>query len=163
MAKITPKVEKLKTLLEQHIQAAKNLLKEGEELNYEALEEELAGIVTRALSEPDKGPAPVPFAAAPASEQSKPVPRERIQEAAQRLRALREAIAAADTEYLPKRKELLEGLKKVRSQMEEARQKATEDYKDLYEACAKRFEVNMDEDGWKSKVHRHLKKTKFLR
>ena len=186
--------------LEEQIKQRKALLKEGEELDYDELEEELVGAVIQAMKAPSEEEAehpaikqeiipepeieaepeaepeqqqpeneeegvPVPFAALPPDQQSKPAaPRKGVESAAKRLQALRETIADSDSEYMPRKQELLESLKKLRQDMQEARHKATKEYADIYEACAKRFGVPMDEsDEWKTKVNRHLKKAKLLK
>ncbi len=226
MATITPKLEKLKTLMESEIQKRKALLNEGEELDYDELEEELVGTVIKAMHSPseeemnhpaikqeevpepepepeapvevpaddeaqhravdaptDDAPAaetgveapiavedegdgvPVPFAALPPDQQSKPAPpRKAIEEAAKRLKALKETITATDSEYMPRKAKLLEQLQELRQEMREARHKATKDFADIYEACAKRYGVQMDETSdWKSKVNSHLTKAKLLK
>lgn len=191
----SPKVEKLASLIEAQIKQRKALLKEGEELDYDKLEEELVNAVMKAMETPSKEEAehpamkqevieipeqnkstdemgensnkgyPTPFAPLPPDQQSKPnKPRIGVAGMVHQLLELKNAIHHSDSQYSDRKSELLEGLRTLRQDMVKARNDSTREFSDIYETCAKRFNIPMGEnDDWKAKVNRHLKKSKLLK
>lgn len=220
----TPKINKLKQLVENTIRERKALLKEGEELDYDALEEELVGAVTKAMMPKSVPitPSPTPLGGDPANKdpnqwrqmpttEVKPIsedgegggdggdggflaaapqlptfppqgiPMDNAQysgpllttkkrpAAPQRLHQLKEALAQAGAEHGSRMQELLEQRNVInaerrglRMKMREAREAAIGQHMDIYEACARKLQVDTKDKHWKDKVTQRLQESNLL-
>lgn len=134
-----PKIEKLTRLIESRIQERKMLLKEGEQLDIDALEQELTSTVEKALIHDKQKKQPREMAFEELIDHT-----ERLHSTAGRLRQLREKMNL------------------VTQEAQKNQEAALTEYQDLYETCAKRFGINTATKGWQENVTKKLREAKVL-